>query len=41
MASNTYEAVGNKLDMSDIITNIEPTAEIIRTIKPVYNFKAE
>ena len=24
MASNTYEAVGNKLDMSDIITNISP-----------------
>ena len=28
-------------DMSDIIANIEPTAEIIKTIKPVYNFKAE
>ena len=24
MASNTYEAVGNRLDMSDIITNISP-----------------
>ena len=24
MASNTYEAVGNKLDMSEIITNISP-----------------
>ena len=24
MASNTYEAVGNKLDMSEIITNIAP-----------------
>ena len=28
-------------DMSDIIANIEPTAEIIKTIRPVYNFKAE
>ncbi|MBR1738426.1 MAG: RtcB family protein [Firmicutes bacterium] len=27
-------------DMKDIIGNIEPTAEIIKTIKPVYNFKA-
>ena len=24
-----------------LIANIEPTAEIVRTIKPVYNFKAE
>lgn len=24
MASNTYEAVGNKEDVSDIITNIAP-----------------
>ncbi|MBR4462247.1 MAG: RtcB family protein [Erysipelotrichaceae bacterium] len=28
-------------DMSDIIANITDTAEIIRMIKPVYNFKAE
>ncbi len=28
-------------DMSDIIANIEPTAEIVGTIKPAYNFKAE
>ncbi|MBQ6559987.1 MAG: RtcB family protein [Erysipelotrichaceae bacterium] len=28
-------------DMGDIIANITDTAEIIRTIKPVYNFKAE
>ena len=25
---------------SDIVDNIEPTAEIISTIKPKYNFKA-
>ena len=28
-------------DMKEIVENIEPTAEIIKTIKPVYNFKAE
>lgn len=27
-------------DMSDIVANIGPTAEIIKTIRPVYNFKA-
>ena len=27
-------------DMKDIVDNIEPTAEIIKTIKPIYNFKA-
>lgn len=27
-------------DMSDIVENIGPTAEIVKTIKPVYNFKA-
>ena len=27
--------------MDDIVNNISPTAEIIRIIKPVYNFKAE
>lgn len=27
-------------DMSDIINHIGPTAEIIKIIKPVYNFKA-
>ena len=26
--------------MEDIVGNIEPTAQIIATIKPVYNFKA-
>jgi hypothetical protein len=24
----------------DIVRNIDPTAEIVRIIKPVYNFKA-
>ena len=28
-------------DMTDIVENIGPTAEIIRIIKPVYNFKAD
>ena len=28
-------------DMKDIIENIAPTADIIRTIKPIYNFKAD
>ena len=27
--------------MDDIVNNISPTADIIRIIKPVYNFKAE
>ena len=27
-------------DMSDIVENIGPTAEIVKIIKPVYNFKA-
>ena len=26
--------------MDDIVSNIEPTAEIVKVIKPVYNFKA-
>ena len=26
-------------DMSDIVANIGPTAEIIKIIRPVYNFK--
>ena len=28
-------------DMKDIVENIGPTAEIIRIIKPIYNFKAD
>ena len=28
-------------DMGEIMENIEPTAEVIKVIKPVYNFKAE
>ncbi|MBQ1533585.1 MAG: RtcB family protein [Erysipelotrichaceae bacterium] len=28
-------------DMKDIVKNIAPTADIIRTIKPIYNFKAD
>ncbi|MCR5096601.1 MAG: RtcB family protein [Erysipelotrichaceae bacterium] len=28
-------------DMKDIVDNIEPAAQIIRVIKPIYNFKAE
>lgn len=28
-------------DMTDIVNNIGPTGEIIRVIRPVYNFKAE
>ncbi len=28
-------------DMKDIVDNIEPTATIIKTIKPIYNFKAD
>ncbi|MBQ6125808.1 MAG: RtcB family protein [Erysipelotrichaceae bacterium] len=28
-------------DMKDIVENIAPTADIINTIKPVYNFKAD
>ena len=27
-------------NMDDIVRNIAPTAEILRIIKPVYNFKA-
>lgn len=27
--------------MDEIVENIAPTAEIIKIIKPVYNFKAE
>lgn len=27
-------------DMNEIIKNIEPTVELIRIIKPIYNFKA-
>ena len=27
-------------DINEIITNIEPTAEIVNNIKPIYNFKA-
>ena len=27
-------------NMDDIVNNISPTAEIIKTIKPIYNFKA-
>lgn len=27
-------------DMSDIVSNIGPTAEILKVIKPIYNFKA-
>lgn len=27
--------------MDDIVNNISPTADIVRIIKPVYNFKAE
>jgi RNA-splicing ligase RtcB len=27
-------------NMEDIVTNIEPTARILKTIKPIYNFKA-
>lgn len=26
--------------MEDIVDNIEPTADIIKILKPVYNFKA-
>ena len=26
--------------MDEIVENIEPTAEIIKIIKPIYNFKA-
>ena len=28
-------------DMKDIVDNIEPTATIIKTIKSIYNFKAD
>ena len=28
-------------DMKEIVENIEPTADIIKIIKPIYNFKAE
>lgn len=28
-------------NMDDIVNNITPTADIIKVIKPVYNFKAE
>ena len=28
-------------DMKDIVENIAPTADIVRTIKPIYNFKAD
>ena len=27
-------------NMDDIVNNITPTAEIIKIIKPIYNFKA-
>lgn len=27
-------------DMSEIVVNIEPTAEIVNIIKPIFNFKA-
>ena len=27
-------------DMTDILNNIEHTAEVIKIIKPIYNFKA-
>ena len=27
-------------DMSEILKNIVPTAELIKVIKPIYNFKA-
>ena len=27
-------------NMEDIVNNITPTAEIVKIIKPVYNFKA-
>ena len=27
-------------DMSEIIANIEPTAEVVNIIKPIFNFKA-
>ena len=27
-------------DMSEIVSNIEPTAEIVNVIKPIFNFKA-
>ena len=27
-------------DMSEIVANIEPTAEIVNIIKPIFNFKA-
>lgn len=27
-------------NMDDIVKNITPTAEIIKVIKPIYNFKA-
>ena len=27
-------------DMRDIVDNIGPTAEILKVIKPIYNFKA-
>jgi RNA-splicing ligase RtcB len=27
-------------NMDEIIANIEPTAEIVKRIKPIYNFKA-
>lgn len=28
-------------DMKDIVDQIHPTAEIVKIIKPVYNFKAD
>jgi RNA-splicing ligase RtcB len=27
-------------DMSEIVANIEPTAEVVNIIKPIFNFKA-
>jgi RNA-splicing ligase RtcB len=27
-------------NMDDIVANIEPTAEIVKIIKPIFNFKA-
>ncbi len=26
--------------MEDIVNNIQPTADIVKVIKPIYNFKA-
>ena len=42
MASNTYEAIGNKEDVSDVITNISPDqtplfSRILRLLRPFTN----